>query len=101
MPPETVRFVTVPEPGNVPPLTLAPPFSAPLFTVVPAVLVSKPETVAPALLLNVPAFDTVPVHVLLLSMVPVFDATLPVQMPLLAMAAALLRTLPVQVLVAA
>src|SRR5437588_8810380 len=79
VPPDTVRFVTVPEPVNVPPLTLAPPLSAPLFVVVPAVLVSNPDTVAPALLLKVPAF-----------------AMVPVQTPLLVMAAALLRTLPVQ-----
>src|ERR1700704_3645883 len=83
VPPETVRFVTVPEPVNVPPLTFAPPLSAPLFVVVPAVLVRRPDTVAPALLLNVPAF-----------------AIVPVQTPLLVMAAALLRTLPVQTPVA-
>src|ERR1700712_5454881 len=94
MPPETVRFVTVPKPVNVPPLTFAPPFNAPLFTVVPAVLVSRPDTVAPALLLNVPAFDTVPVQVRLLVIVAVFDRTLPVQTPLLVM-------LPAPVLVTA
>src|SRR5207237_1100178 len=101
VPPETVRFVTVPEPVNVPPLTLAPPFNAPLFAVVPAVFVKRPDTVAPALLLNVPAFDTVPLQVRLLVIVPEFETTLPVQMPLLVMPAALLRTLPVHVPVAA
>src|SRR3981081_3210078 len=97
MPPETLRLATMPKPVKVPPLTLAPPFSAPLFTVVPAVLVRRPDTVAPVLLLKVPAFDTVPVQVRLLLIVPVFEATLPVQTPLLVMVAALLRTLPVQV----
>src|SRR5258708_5289703 len=101
MPPETLRFATVPEPVNVPPLTFAPPLSAPLFTVVPAVLVSRPDTVAPALLLNAPAFAIVPVQVRLLLIVPVFETTLPVQLPLLVMAAALPRTLPVRVPVAA
>ena len=100
VPPETLRLVTVPEPANVPPLTVAPPLSAPLFVVVPAVLVSRPDTVAPALLLKMPAFDTVPVQVRLLLIVPALETTLPVQMPLLVMVAALLRTLPVQTPVA-
>src|SRR4051794_12401167 len=96
MPPETVRLATVPEPVSTPPLTLAPPFNAPLFTVVPAVLVSRPDTVALALLLKVPAFAIVPVQVRLLVMVPVLATTLPVHVPLLTMAAALPSTLPLQ-----
>src|SRR3978361_735359 len=80
VPPETVRLVTVPEPVNVPPLTLAPPLSAPLFTVVPAVLVRRPDTVAPALLLKMPALATVPAQVPeLLRVPPALLAALPVQ----------------------
>src|SRR4051812_26751373 len=99
--PETVRSVTVPEPVKMPPLTFAPPFNAPLLVVVPAVLVRSPDRVAPTLLLNVPAFETVPVQVRLLVMVPVLEATLPIQMPLLVIVAALLSRLPVHVPVAA
>jgi hypothetical protein len=56
-----------------------------LFVTMPAVPVSRPDTVAPALLVKVPAFDIVPVQVRLLVIVPALDATLPVQSPLLAM----------------
>src|SRR3954469_3254101 len=74
VPPATVRFVTVPEPAKVPPLTFAPPLSAPLLVVVPAVLVRRPDTAAPSLLLKVSAFDTVPVQVRLLVIVAVSEA---------------------------
>src|SRR3954451_16922604 len=93
VPPETVRLVTVPEPVNAPPLRFAPPLSAPLLVVVPAVLVSRPDSVAPVLLLKVPAFDTVPVQMPELFNVPVFETTLPVQTPLLVMAPLLVATL--------
>ena len=44
-----------------PPLTVAPPLSCPALVVVPAVLVSSPDTVPLALLLKVPELLTVPV----------------------------------------
>src|SRR3954466_15686029 len=61
--------------------------------VAPAVFVSRPETVAPALLWNVPAFATAPVQVRLLLIVPAFEATLPVQTPLLVIVPVLVATL--------
>ncbi len=93
VPPETVRFATLPVPVNRPPLTIALPFSAPLLTVVPAVLVRRPDTVAPVLLLKIFAFETVPVQVRLLLIVPALETTLPVQTPLLVIAPVLLATL--------
>src|SRR6476620_131708 len=97
VPADAARFATVPVPVRIPPLTSAPPFNAPLFTVMPAVLVRRPETEPPAPLLKAPAFDTVPIHVAPLSMMPVLETTLPVQMPRLMMRAALLAMLPLHV----
>ena len=51
---------------TVPPLTVAPPLSCPSLVVVPAVLVSRPDTVPLALLLKVAALFTAPVMVRLL-----------------------------------
>src|ERR1700733_2517848 len=79
-PPPIVRLPTDPAPVNVPPAILAPPFSAPALFVVPAVLVNSPDTVAPALLVKVPAFDTVPVTVPALSNVALF-VTFEVMLP--------------------
>src|SRR3954463_9748041 len=94
VPPDTVRFATEPVPVNVPPLTLAPPFSAPLLVVVPPVLVTSPDTVP--LLLNVPALATVPVQAPALASVPAgLLVALPVQVApaRLAMLPVLLATL--------
>ncbi len=60
-------------------------------------LVKRPDKVAPALLLKMPAFVTVPVQVRLFVSVPVFEVTLPFHVALLVMAPALPRTLPLQV----
>src|SRR5262249_59967937 len=55
----TTRLLLV----KVPPDTDAPPLSCPALVVVPAVFVSRPETVPPALLLKVAALFTAPVIV--------------------------------------
>src|ERR1700682_6495080 len=73
-----MRLVVV----NVPPVTLAPPLSWPALVVVPAVLVSRPDTVPAALLLNVAALLTAPVIVRLFSSVPPVTFAPPLSWPL-------------------
>ena len=75
------RFVVL----SVPPVMVAPPLRLPPFVVVPADCVSRPETVAPALLLKVSLVATVPAQAPLLLTVPVLLMRAPVHVAVAAL----------------
>src|SRR5262249_8319361 len=85
VPPSVPPALTVTGPATPlfdsnPPLTTAPPLSAPAFTVVPELFVRRDETDAPALFLNTPALVTEPATAPLLTNVALLttsEVTLP------------------------